>query len=110
MAEYIPEIFERFRTDYPKVAAAYAELSSTLHDCGPLDRRARRLVKLSVAVGASAEGAVRSHTRKALAEGISVDEIEHAILLSLTSVGLPSMVAALKWAREVFAADDSVKL
>src|SRR5918996_1108387 len=34
---------------------------------GPLDPRSARLVKLGVAIGAQAEGAVRSHARRALA-------------------------------------------
>ena len=106
MSDYIPRIYEDFRRDYPDVAAAYDALSEKVHEVGSLDQRTRRLVKLSVAVGAEAEGAVRSHTRKALSEGISRQDIEHAILLSLTTAGFPTMVAALKWAREVFQAQD----
>ena len=101
---YLPEIYEQFRRDFPQVADAYDTLSGTIHEAGPLDARARRLVKLSVAVGASAEGAVRSHVRKALDEGMTPAEIQHAILLSLTVAGFPAMVAALKWAHEVFSA------
>jgi alkylhydroperoxidase/carboxymuconolactone decarboxylase family protein YurZ len=101
---YLPEIYEQFRRDFPQVADAYDELSGTIHDAGPLDARTRRLVKLSVAVGASAEGAVRSHVRKALDEGVTPAEIEHAILLGLTVAGFPTMIAALKWAREVLSA------
>ena len=101
---YLPEIYEQFRTDFPNVARSYDDLSGALHEAGPLDQRTRRLVKLAVAIGAEAEGAVRSHVRKALDEGISRPEVEHAILLSLTTAGFPAMVAALKWAREVFEA------
>jgi alkylhydroperoxidase/carboxymuconolactone decarboxylase family protein YurZ len=102
--EYLPEIYEQFRRDFPDIAHAYDALSSTLHDSGPLDRKSRRLTKLAASVGAESQGAVRSHVRKALDEGLSRPEIEHAILLTLTVVGFPAMVAALKWAREVFAA------
>jgi alkylhydroperoxidase/carboxymuconolactone decarboxylase family protein YurZ len=101
---YLPEIYAQFRRDYPALAEAYDGLSGKLHDAGPLDQRTRRLIKLATAVGAEAEGAVRSHVRKALEEGFSRAEIEHAILLSLTTAGFPTMIAALKWAREVFAA------
>src|SRR5262245_52374806 len=101
---YLPEIYEQFRRDYPAVAAAYADFSSALHEAGPLDDRARRLVKLGVAVGVESEGGVRSHVRKALDEGFTAAEIEHAILLCLTPAGFPAMIAALKWAREVIQA------
>ena len=103
-AEYLPEIFEEFRRDFPDVAQAYDDFAGKLHDSGPLDKKGRRLVKLAAAVGAESPGAVRSHVRKGLDEGISREEIEHAIMLGLTVVGFPAMIAALKWAREVFAA------
>ncbi|MFN8523915.1 MAG: carboxymuconolactone decarboxylase family protein [Chloroflexota bacterium] len=101
---YVPAIFEDFRHDFPQVAAAYRELVIALHEAGPLDRRSRRLVKLATAVGRGAEGAVRSHVRQGMDEGITRAEIEHAIIQSVPIVGLPSTIAALKWAREVFAA------
>jgi 4-carboxymuconolactone decarboxylase len=104
--EYLPEIYAGFRQDYPDVASAYDQLASRIHELGSLDARTRRLVKLGVAVGAESEGAVRSHVRKALGEGITPAEIEQAILLGLTAAGFPAMIAALKWAREVFAAQD----
>jgi alkylhydroperoxidase/carboxymuconolactone decarboxylase family protein YurZ len=104
MAEYLPEIFEQFRRDFPEIAEAYRTLSGTLHEAGPLDQRSRRLVKLALSVGCESEGAVRSHVRKGLDEGISREEIEHVIMLGLTTAGFPTTIAALKWAREVFEA------
>jgi 4-carboxymuconolactone decarboxylase len=103
-SEYLPEIFEQFRRDFPQVAAAYRELSGTLHEAGPLDRKSRRLVKLAIAVGCGSEGAVRSHVRKALDEGVSQAEIEHVVMLGLTTAGFPKTIAALKWTREVLQA------
>lgn len=104
MANYLPNIYEEFLRDYPELATAYNSLASRLHDSGPLDQRARRLVKLGVAVGAKSEGAVRSHVRKALDEGLTPAEIEHAVLLGLTTAGFAGMIAALKWTREVIEA------
>lgn len=98
---YLPAIYAQFRERYPAIAQAVDALSGSLYEAGPLDPRTRRLIKLGIAVGAEAEGAVRSHVRKAVAEGISRAEIEHTILLSLTTAGFPAMVAALKWAHEV---------
>ena len=96
-----PEIYADFTRDFPDAAKAFEQLGDALHSAGPLDTRTRRLVKLGIAVGASSEGGVRSHVRKALSEGMSRTEIEHAILLSLTTAGLPAMIAALQWSREV---------
>jgi AhpD family alkylhydroperoxidase len=101
-AAYLPEIYQQFRRNFPDVAAAYDALGGRLHEAGPLDAKTRRLVTLATAAGMQAEGAVRSHVRKAVAEGISRQEIDQTILLGLTTVGFAAMIAALKWAQEVF--------
>lgn len=101
MTTRIPEVYDEFTQDFPEIASAFEGLASKTHEAGPLDQRARRLVKLGVVVGAESPGGVRSQVRKAFDEGLSRAEIEHAILLSTTSVGLPRMIAALKWSRQV---------
>ncbi len=100
---YLPDIYKEFRQDFPKVARAYDELADKCHEGGPLDARTRQLVKLGVAIGLNSEGAVRSHARRALAEGIDAAEIRHAVLLALTTAGFPTMIAAMKWVDEVIA-------
>lgn len=97
----LPEIYEQFTRQYPDLAAAYEQLSAAAHAAGPLAARERRLLKLGAAIGADSPGAVRSHVRKALGEGFDRAEIEHAIVLSLTTVGFPQMIAALTWAKEI---------
>jgi alkylhydroperoxidase/carboxymuconolactone decarboxylase family protein YurZ len=42
-----------------------------------------------------------SSVRKALASGATSEEIRPAVLLSLTTIGCPKMIAALNWADEV---------
>lgn len=97
----LPEIYERFTDEYRGIEEAYQNLGAAVHEAGPLDDRSRCLVKLGIAIGAESEGAIRSHVRKAFDSGISRQEIEHSILLSLTTVGFPRMIAALQWSREV---------
>jgi alkylhydroperoxidase/carboxymuconolactone decarboxylase family protein YurZ len=97
----IPRRFQQFTRDYPDVADAYEALGDAVHAAGPLDEKTRALVKLGISAGARLEGAFHSHVRKALAVGVTVDEIKHAILLSLPTIGLPSMMAALSWLDDV---------
>ncbi|MEK6602474.1 MAG: carboxymuconolactone decarboxylase family protein, partial [Candidatus Binatota bacterium] len=59
------------------------------------------LVKLAMAIGAKMEGAVHSHTRKALEAGATPREIRHLVLLGLTTLGFPSTIAALSWVEDV---------
>jgi len=103
--DYLPENFRKFQSTYPAVADAYDRLEEQCNAAGPLDERTRRLVKLGIAIGASAPGAVRSHARRALEAGISPADLRHAVALGLTTVGLPTTVAAMIWVNEVLEAE-----
>ena len=98
---YLPEIYQEFKQHFPEVAKAYDALAASCHQWGPLDEKTRRLIKLGISIGLSSEGGVRSHTRRALEEGISPDELHHAVLMGFTTAGFPTMIAAMKWVEEV---------
>jgi len=55
------------------------------------------------------EGAVHSQVRKALDAGVTPDEIRQAIMLGLTSLGFPGMMAALTWAEDILKNEDGGK-
>jgi alkylhydroperoxidase/carboxymuconolactone decarboxylase family protein YurZ len=55
---------------------------------------------------AQAEGAVRSHVRRALAENITPEEVHHVGLLALTTLAFPHTVAGLGWIDELIASKD----
>src|SRR5512136_2997267 len=98
---YLPNVYKEFQQQFPEIAKAYDELAVRCHDWGPLDEKTRRLIKLGIAIGLSSEGGVRSHARRALAEGITSDELRHAVLMAFTTTGFPTMIAAMKWVDEV---------
>lgn len=101
MTDHLPEIYTSFRDGYPGVAAAQDQLAEAVASSGGLDQATLRLVKLGIAIGALAEGAVRSNVRKALDESASSDDIKHVVTLAITTVGFPAAVAALGWVDEV---------
>lgn len=103
MSDYLPEVYLRFRERSPAVAEALDALARATESAGSLDVRSQRLVKLGIAVGALAEGAVRSNVRKARAAGFSDDEIRQVALLAITTAGFPAAVAAMGWIDEVLA-------
>lgn len=102
--EYLPDVYVDFRQRFPEVATAVDRLGDASDGAGALDERTVRLVKLGIAAGALAEGAVRSNVRKALAAGVSEDEIWHVAALVVTTGGFPSAVAVFRWIGEVLAA------
>jgi 4-carboxymuconolactone decarboxylase len=97
----IPRRFQQFTRDYPDVADAYEALGTAVHKAGSLDEKTRALVKLGISIGARLEGAVHSHVRKALEVGVTPNEVRHAALLALPTIGLPSTMAALSWIDDV---------
>jgi len=97
----IPKRYLKFKEDYPKVFEAYEAMGDAIHNAGPLDDKTRALVKLAISTGARLEGAVHSHTRKALKVGATNEELRQVALLSLPTIGLPSMMAALSWVDDV---------
>jgi 4-carboxymuconolactone decarboxylase len=103
---YLPDIYQHFERAFPNVHAAHQELAKACYQGGPLDARSARLVKLGVAIGAQAEGAVRSHARRALAENMTPEEVRHIGLLALTTIGFPHTVAGLGWIDDVIASKD----
>ena len=102
----IPKRFKKFQEEYPEVANAYETLGNAVHGAGPLDEKTRALIKLGISAGARLEGAFHSHVRKALKVGVTKKEMEHAVLLSLPTIGLPSMMAAMSWIDDVVDKED----
>ncbi len=104
---YLPKIYEIFIKEFPEILEKYKQLGVACRSAGSLDEKTQDLVKLGVAIGLGSQGAVRSHTRKALSAGASREEIIHVVLLSLTTVGFPSMIAALGWVEEVLSKESA---
>ncbi|HLC42520.1 MAG TPA: carboxymuconolactone decarboxylase family protein [Methylomirabilota bacterium] len=97
----LPRAFQAFRQRYSKVFEAYEALGGVAHEAGPLDAKTRELVKLGMAIGGRLEGAVRSHAHRAIEAGATPKEIEHVILLAVTTSGFPTAVAAFTWMEEI---------
>ena len=99
----LPARYLQFQKSYPNVFAAYDGLGAATAEAGPLKDKMRTLVKLALAVGGQMEGAVHSHTRRALEAGCTAEEIRHVVLLGTTTLGFPSMIKTLSWVDDVLA-------
>jgi AhpD family alkylhydroperoxidase len=62
---------------------------------GPLNEKTRALIKLAISTGAGMEGAVYSHTRKAIEAGCSKAEIKQTVILALPTIEFPSTMSLL---------------
>ena len=99
----LPNAYEDFQRKYPAVWQAYDRLGAAAHAAGPLDEKARALVKLGMAIGRQAEGATHAHVRQAVRAGATADEIRHVVLLAVTTLGFPAMMTARTWVEESLA-------
>lgn len=99
----LPKPYQQFRKDHPDVYQAYENLGAVTADAGPLDAKMRELIKLGMAAASKSESAVQSHTHRALDANATPQEIEHALMLGINTLGFSTMMAALTWAKQAIA-------
>lgn len=97
----LPARYQQFEKRYPAVMEALERLGEVTQSAGPLDNKTRALVKLGIAIGALREGAVHSHTRRALEAGCTPDELRHVGVLAITTIGFPSTMATMSWVEDI---------
>jgi alkylhydroperoxidase/carboxymuconolactone decarboxylase family protein YurZ len=105
MSEKLPNIVEDLKRQNPRVWERYNELEAALSEAGPLDAKMQRLVKLALAIGARQEGAVHSHARRALREGLTREELLHVAFLGVTTLGWPQATAGRAWILDILEGD-----
>ncbi|SDI01926.1 alkylhydroperoxidase AhpD family core domain-containing protein [Pseudomonas benzenivorans] len=95
------ETYQRFRKQYPDYFGAIEALGTAVRQAGPLDEQVIQLVQLGAAAAIRSEGAVHSHARRALEAGASPEQIRHALLSITSTIGFPTVIAALSWVDDV---------
>lgn len=100
MAKY-PKNYTWIYSRFGKAMKAHQKLGEELLAVGPLKKKQAHLVQLAAAAASRSEGAVHSHVRRALEAGAKPDEIYHALVLLVSTIGFPAVSAALSWAREI---------
>lgn len=97
----LPEHYLTLRKRFKKFFSAVESLGKAARAAGPIDAKTSHLIQLAAAAAIKSEGSVHSHTRRALTEGATPEEIYHAIILSASIIGFPTVSAALSWADDV---------
>jgi alkylhydroperoxidase/carboxymuconolactone decarboxylase family protein YurZ len=97
----LPAQFLRIKKRHKNFFNAVEALGKVVKKEGPIKEKNAQLIQLAAAAAIKSEGAVHSHTRRALEAGATTKEVYHAILLLSTTIGFPSVSAALSWANDV---------
>ena len=96
-----PRNYQAIMKRYPDFMAAVDALGQAAADAGPLPEKTRHLVQIGAAAAIRSEGAVHSHTRRALAAGATAEEVQHAVIAATSTIGFPNVMAALSWINDV---------
>jgi 4-carboxymuconolactone decarboxylase len=100
------ENFGFFIKRHKEIASAYENFGRLLHNQGgPLDEKSRWLIKIAVSTAGGHDLALHTHIQKAKRAGCTLEEIEHAILLTASTAGFPAMMSGLMVFRDVFGED-----
>lgn len=97
MSQKPSELYLKIKERHGDLIDAVEELSKTARAAGPLDEKTGHLIQLGAAAAIHSIGSVRSHAARALASGATLDEIHHAIIILTSTIGFPTVAAALSW-------------
>ena len=97
----VPKFYSGLMAKHPRLKKALEELGKVLREEGPIDHKTAHLIQLAGAAGIHSEGSVHSHTRRALKAGATPEEIRHTLLLLVSTIGYPTVAAALSWAEDI---------
>lgn len=86
---------------YKGVLKAVDGLGRATKAAGPLNRKTSELIQLAAAAAIRSEGSVHSHARRAREAGAKPDEIRHALIVLTSTIGFPTVSAALSWTDDV---------
>lgn len=93
--------YQRLEQQYPDYFAAVEALGTAVRHTGPLEEIVVQLIQLGAAAAIRSEGAVHSHTRRALEAGATPEQIRHTLISLTSTIGFPTVVAAISWADDV---------
>jgi len=97
-----PKHYDSLRTRFPKAMKALEKLGESIRSEGPLDIKTAHLIQLAAAAAIQSEGSVHSHARRAVEAGATRDELQHALLLLVSTIGFPKAAAAVSWVDDIF--------
>lgn len=96
-----PAQYTMLQKRYKGVIKAVDNLGKATKAAGPVNKKTAELIQLAAAAAVRSEGSVHSHVRRAFAAGAKPDEIRHALVLLTSTIGFPTVSAALSWAEDV---------
>ncbi|MFP4392548.1 MAG: carboxymuconolactone decarboxylase family protein [Desulfohalobiaceae bacterium] len=96
-----PQHFQNLQKSYKPVLEALGQVGQAVRESGPIQEKQAQLIQLAASAAIRSEGAVHSHTRRAIQAGASPEEVRQTLLLLISTIGYPTVAAAFSWAEDV---------
>ncbi|MEK6691664.1 MAG: carboxymuconolactone decarboxylase family protein [Nitrospirota bacterium] len=100
----LPGQYRLIKKRYSKLFDAVGNLGRAVRDSGPIDEKTSQLIQLAASAAMRSEGSVHSHARRAVEAGATIDEVRHSVILLTSTIGFPTVSAALSWVDDVLKA------
>ena len=97
----VPEHYQRMREKFRPVFDSYEQLGKAIREQSPFDEKTSLMMQLAASVAIRSEGSVHSHARRALQAGATPDELYYTVLMLTTTIGWPTVAAALSWIGDI---------
>ncbi len=94
-------LYVTLKERHPELIDAVESLGAVARSSGPLDEKTVQLIQLGAAAAIGSKGSLRSHALRAMAAGATKDEVLHAIIVLTSTIGFPTVAAALARMDEV---------
>ena len=101
MAKQLPNQYISIQRRFKKYFDATKNLGKVASESGPINAKTSQLIQLAASAAIRSEGSVHSHTRRALDAGAKPEEIYHTIILLTSTIGFPTVSAALTWVDDI---------
>ena len=97
MTQKPPGLYLKLKECHVELIDAVEALAKAARTSGPLDDKTAHLIQLGAAAAIHSKGSVCSHAARALASGATAEEIRHAVIVLTSTIGFPTVAAALSW-------------
>jgi 4-carboxymuconolactone decarboxylase len=95
------EHYLKIRERHADLIQAHEALAAAARASGPLDAKTCHLIQLAAAAAIMSHGSTHSHTIRALEAGATPEEVRHAVTILTSTIGFPTVAAALSWVDDV---------
>lgn len=101
MSKKIAKHYEIVKEYHPDFIDAVDKLGQVTKKAGPVSAKYAQLIQLAASIACRSEGAVHSHTKRALDEGATPEEIRHTVLILTNTLGFPNVMAGMSWVNDI---------